>query len=138
MDDRVKLGAATLLALLAAALAAGTAAAEDTPGAPQLNLASPPFVETERLADNARAADQTRLAFAYVNGTDGYAKDGRRGCRYAEKASLARPDAMHLLGDCYRFGWGGEQNAAKAEKAYGRARSMGYVDGAALPGASGR
>jgi TPR repeat protein len=115
--------------LTASMLCAGAAHAQsETGGAPNLNLLPVPFVETERLADNAVAAEQARLAFVYLNGSDGHAKDLKLACKYAKAASLKRPEAMHLLGDCHQFGWGGEQNMTKAEKAYGRARSMGYVD----------
>ena len=97
-------------------------------GLPAESVVLQPAPDFSRIPDAVLATEQTRLAHAYLKGTDGYPKDEKRACKYAERASLERADAMHLLGDCYKFGYGGHVNAAKAEKAYARAQAMGYVE----------
>ncbi len=77
------------------------------------------------LADAGDENAQYYAGMMFVAGR-GVAKDGARGCAYAEKASAARADAMFLVGRCYQSGAGGAQDNAKAETAFSRAADMGF------------
>ena len=78
------------------------------------------------LADAGNTDAQYYAGMMYVFGRGGVAKDGPKGCAYAEQAANARADAMFLLGRCYQTGAGGTQDNAKAETAFGHAAEMGF------------
>jgi TPR repeat protein len=78
------------------------------------------------LADAGNTDAQYYAGMMYVFGRGGVAKDGPKGCAYAEQAAKARADAMFLLGRCFQSGAGGTQDNAKAETAFGRATEMGF------------
>jgi TPR repeat protein len=78
------------------------------------------------LADAGDTDAQYYAGMMYVFGRGGVAKDGPKGCAYAEQAAKARADAMFLLGRCYQSGAGGTQDNAKAETAFGHATELGF------------
>jgi TPR repeat protein len=78
------------------------------------------------LADSGRADAQFYAAVMYVSGRGGIARDGAKGCAYAEKASASRGDAAFMVGQCYQQGLGGQPDAARAKAAYARADQMGF------------
>jgi TPR repeat protein len=79
------------------------------------------------LADAGNTDAQYYAGMMYVFGRGGVAKDGPKGCAYAEQAAKARADAMFLLGRCYQSGVGGTQDSAKAQTAFGNAAAMGFA-----------
>lgn len=79
-----------------------------------------------RMADSGRTDAQVYAGVLYIFGRGGTARDPARGCAYEEKASAARADAMHLVGECWRQGLLGPADPAKAKAAFGRAAEMGY------------
>lgn len=117
-------------------LAAATAAfAQDWPGRPpipadlsaamaQADKGDP--AELLRLADAGRADAQLYAGGMLMFGRGSIAPNPAKGCAYVEKASVARADAMHLTGLCYRQGLGGTRDAEKAKAAFARADQMGY------------
>ncbi|HEX7947840.1 MAG TPA: hypothetical protein VF495_24455, partial [Phenylobacterium sp.] len=62
------------------------------------------------LADGGDAGAQTIAASLFVFGALGAPQDGKRGCDYVRRASATRSDAMHVLGECYQYGYGGEKD----------------------------
>jgi TPR repeat protein len=83
------------------------------------------FIDQMRMSNEGLAAQQVADAVAYINGGGGFPRDGRKGCDLARKASRYRPDAERIVGRCYHFGLGGEQDDAKAMRAYERAYARG-------------
>ena len=79
------------------------------------------------LADAGDVDAQYFAGVMYLFGRGSIAKDPKRGCAYAQKASAKRGDAMHLVGLCYQSGAGGAPDKAKAEAAYTRASEMGFA-----------
>lgn len=124
------IGAAWLVA------AASLAGAQDQPAKPpvapdlreamrQADAGSP--AELIRLADSGRADAQYYAGVMLIFGRGAIAKDPVRGCAYEEKASAARAEAMHLVGECYRRGLGGKTDPRQAQAAFARAAEMGFV-----------
>lgn len=128
-----------LVIALSASLIAPVAHAQSTatgwPGQP------PTSPEVEAALAKARAgniADLTRLAEAgrpdaefylgdlMIFGTGGAPKDGVGGCGYLAKAATTRADAMHLLGECLQYGYGGEKDLEKAIRTFHKAGDMGF------------
>ena len=77
------------------------------------------------LAEAGLSDAQVLVGSFYIFGVKGLVKDGVKGCDYERKASASRADAMHLLGECYQFGYGGETDVEKALVAFHRAGDMG-------------
>ena len=67
-----------------------------------------------RMTDAGRAGVQAKEAADYIGGLNDHVRDPVRGCDLARKAAPARPDAMLLLGDCYRYGYGGIRSDSRA------------------------
>ena len=82
--------------------------------------------ELVKLADAGAADAQYYAGTLFLFGRPGVARDAACGCGYEQKASATRGDAMHLVGQCYQFGLGGDADAAKAKAAYQRAIDMGF------------
>jgi TPR repeat protein len=80
-----------------------------------------------KLADEGRADAQYFAGGALIYGRPGIAQDPRRGCALVEKASVSRPDAEHLLGECYQHGLGGVTDPSKAKAAFVLAAGKGFV-----------
>jgi TPR repeat protein len=80
-----------------------------------------------RMSDASRAAVQTKEAADYIGGLNDHPRDPVRGCEIAGKAAPYRPDAMLLLGDCYRYGYGGVISEARAVDSYESAVARGYA-----------
>jgi len=83
------------------------------------------FIDQMRMSNEALAAQQLADAVAYINGAGDFPRDPRKGCDLARKASRFRADAERIVGQCYHFGLGGEQDDAKAMRAYERALARG-------------
>lgn len=79
-----------------------------------------------RLADAGDADAEYHAGVMYIFGSSAVPKDPARGCAYAEKASVRRADAMHLVGMCRQGGLGGAPDKVQAETAYTRAAAMGF------------
>jgi TPR repeat protein len=80
-----------------------------------------------RLAEGGRADAEYYAAVMLVFGRAKVAKDPARGCAYAQKASVTRADAMHLVGECRRSGLAGKPDLEGAKAAYTRAAEMGFL-----------
>jgi TPR repeat protein len=107
-------GPALVLALALAAAAGGRASAQILDD------------DLSRMSEAGRAAVQTKEAADYIGGLNDHRRDPIRGCEIAEKAAPVRGDAQLLVGDCYRFGYGGVQSDSRALEAYEEAVKMGY------------
>ena len=88
------------------------------------------FSDLMRMGEDARAGEQLQLAVAYINGTGDYPRDAQKGCALARKAAAVLPVAQRLVGECFHYGLGGEQNDEKAIRAYERAYARGDKDSA--------
>ena len=96
----------------------------------QISLAKAEAGDPAPLIALADAGDNDAQYYAgmmFVFGRGGVAKDGPKGCAYAEQAASVRADAMFLVGRCYQSGAGGTQDSAKAETAFGRAAEIGFA-----------
>lgn len=119
--------------LLAAVLLAGAVSAQTAAEPPadikaalkQADAGDPK--EILRLAEAGRPDAQYYAAVMLIYGRGGGARDPVRGCALAEKASVVRADATHLVGECYRTGLPGKVDADKAKAAFARASEMGFV-----------
>lgn len=80
-----------------------------------------------KLAEGGDADARYFAGVMFIFGSRTVAKDAKRGCAYAEQASAARADAMHLVGLCYQTGASGAPDKARAEAAYRRAAEMGFA-----------
>lgn len=137
--------AAALAALLAAPLGAGAQQpAAKAPAAAQASGTVRPALRPEltaalqaaeggdtgpllKMADGGDTDAQYFAGVMYIFGSKAVAKDARKGCSYAEKASAARADAMHLVGLCNQTGASGAADKVKAEAAYRQAAEMGFA-----------
>lgn len=124
--------AAVLIAALG--LFASAATAQPWPGAPPISAETAAALrkagegstaELTRLADLGRDDAQVFAGTFLIFGARGYPKDGARGCAYLAKASASRSDAMHLLGECHQYGYGGQKDAEQAIAAFRMAGAMG-------------
>lgn len=86
------------------------------------------FVDDDlpRMSDAGRSALQAKAAADYIGGLNDHVRDPVRGCELARKAAPSRPEAMLLLGDCYRYGYGGVLSDSRALDAYQKAVDGGY------------
>jgi TPR repeat protein len=80
-----------------------------------------------RLADAGRPDAQLYAGIFLVFGVQGFQKDGVRGCGYVASASTVRADAMHTLGECLQYGYGGEKDLEKAVVTFHKAGDMGMA-----------
>jgi TPR repeat protein len=80
--------------------------------------------EMLRLAEAGHADAQIYASTLLIFGA-GVPKDGARGCTLAARAAATRADAMHIVGECYQYGYGGEKNPEKAIAAFHKAGDMG-------------
>jgi len=125
------------------ALALATAAHAQTPAAPAHPAWTPPQLPEELKAAMAKAdagdikplealaaaghADaEFYLGVALIFGRKDVPANGKRGCELVGKASITRPDAEFMLGECYRLGLGGVTDPSKAAAAYTLAAGKGF------------
>jgi len=127
----------------AAVLALGLWVAAATAHAQSMGPGAPPVSDEVRAAvAQSTAGDPARLTalaaagkpdaqfFAgifHIFGARGFAKDGAKGCGYVAAASRVRADAMHILGECYQHGYGGEKDLEKAAATFAKAGDMGLA-----------
>ncbi|MDZ4376204.1 MAG: tetratricopeptide repeat protein [Phenylobacterium sp.] len=80
-----------------------------------------------KLADAGNADAQVTIGTLQIFGMAGFARDGRKGCAYIERASATRADALHLLAECYQHGYAGRPDPEMAKLTFARAADMGYL-----------
>lgn len=81
----------------------------------------------EALAAAGHADAEFYLGVALIFGRKDIPANGKRGCALVEKASITRPDAEFMLGECYRQGLGGVTDPIKAQAAYTLAAGKNFV-----------
>jgi hypothetical protein len=138
MDRRAE--GQVMRALAAAVLGLGVlvaAAQASAQGVPGRKPASPPVqaaieklkagdpAELIGLADSGAPDAEFYLGTFMIFGAK-VPKDGVKGCAYIAKASVSWPEAMHVVGECYEYGYGGEKDMDKAMSAFHKAGDMGF------------
>jgi TPR repeat protein len=82
--------------------------------------------ELTHLAEAGRLDAEFYLGTMMIFGAGGVPKDGVKGCGWLAKASASRADAMHVVGECYQYGYGGEKDLEKAIATFHKAGDMGF------------